>query len=147
MCCIACACSIVLEMKHHCNGTVWQAGAAEKGVPLYKHLADLAGNKQLVGSAPLLVGCRSVGGFAHVTWGRLNCRACTMAQDWARFGQPRSVQTFLRSGEWCGSCQGPQTFTLQVYGAARRNDTHTSVLDAILTVTAAVQAKQAAPNP
>ena len=25
-----------------------QAGAAEKGVPLYKHLADLAGNKQLV---------------------------------------------------------------------------------------------------
>lgn len=26
----------------------WQAGAAEKGVPLYKHIADLAGNKKLV---------------------------------------------------------------------------------------------------
>jgi hypothetical protein len=25
-----------------------QAGAAEKGVPLYKHIADLAGNKKLV---------------------------------------------------------------------------------------------------
>lgn len=26
-----------------------QAGAAEKGVPLYKHIADLAGNSKLVG--------------------------------------------------------------------------------------------------
>lgn len=25
-----------------------QAGAAEKGVPLYKHIADLAGNSKLV---------------------------------------------------------------------------------------------------
>jgi len=29
-----------------------QAGAAEKGVPLYKHLADLAGNKKLVLPVP-----------------------------------------------------------------------------------------------
>ena len=29
--------------------TVMQAGAAEKDVPLYKHLADLAGNTKLVG--------------------------------------------------------------------------------------------------
>ena len=26
-----------------------KAGAAEKGVPLYKHIADLAGNTKLVG--------------------------------------------------------------------------------------------------
>lgn len=26
----------------------YQAGAAEKGVPLYRHIADLAGNKKLV---------------------------------------------------------------------------------------------------
>lgn len=30
-----------------------QAGAAEKGVPLYKHLADLAGNPKLVSSCPV----------------------------------------------------------------------------------------------
>ncbi len=29
-----------------------QAGAAEKNVPLYKHLADLAGNKKLVLPVP-----------------------------------------------------------------------------------------------
>ena len=29
-----------------------QAGAAEKGVPLYQHLADLAGNKKLVLPVP-----------------------------------------------------------------------------------------------
>ena len=29
-----------------------QAGAAEKGVPLYKHLADLAGNKKLILPVP-----------------------------------------------------------------------------------------------
>ena len=28
---------------------VAKAGAAEKGVPLYKHIADLAGNSKLVG--------------------------------------------------------------------------------------------------
>jgi Enolase, N-terminal domain len=28
---------------------VAKAGAAEKGVPLYKHIADLAGNTKLVG--------------------------------------------------------------------------------------------------
>lgn len=28
-----------------------QAGAAERGVPLYRHLADLAGNSKLVGSS------------------------------------------------------------------------------------------------
>lgn len=31
---------------------VVQAGAAEKGVPLYQHLADLAGNKKLVLPVP-----------------------------------------------------------------------------------------------
>ena len=29
-----------------------QAGAAEKGVPLYKHLSDLAGNKKLILPVP-----------------------------------------------------------------------------------------------
>lgn len=29
-----------------------QAGAAEKGVPLYKHIADLAGNPKLVLPVP-----------------------------------------------------------------------------------------------
>jgi hypothetical protein len=31
---------------------VAKAGAAEKGVPLYKHIADLAGNTKLVHAAP-----------------------------------------------------------------------------------------------
>ena len=31
-----------------------QAGAAEKGVPLYRHIADLAGNKKLILPVPSL---------------------------------------------------------------------------------------------
>jgi hypothetical protein len=30
------------------DASLLQAGAAEKNVPLYKHIADLAGNKKLV---------------------------------------------------------------------------------------------------
>ena len=33
-----------------------KAGAAEKGVPLYKHIADLAGNTKLVRPLCLLLG-------------------------------------------------------------------------------------------
>ena len=36
------------HVRDHVRMCVVQAGAAEKGVPVYKHLADLAGNKQLV---------------------------------------------------------------------------------------------------
>ena len=31
-----------------------KAGAAEKGVPLYKHIADLCGNKQVVLPVPVI---------------------------------------------------------------------------------------------
>ena len=37
--------------------TLWcasQAGAAEKGIPLYKHIAELAGNTKLVRAPPQL---------------------------------------------------------------------------------------------
>lgn len=32
---------------------VCKAGAAEKGVPLYRHIADLAGNKELILPVPV----------------------------------------------------------------------------------------------
>lgn len=43
-----------------------QAGAAEKGVPLYKHIADLAGNSKLVSSG--LKG--TTRGRTYGSWGR-----------------------------------------------------------------------------
>jgi len=33
---------------------VFKAGAAEKGMPCYRHIADLAGNPELVPPAPSL---------------------------------------------------------------------------------------------
>ena len=69
--CLACACSAVSEhmqrrppcaflqppvQPHGCSlparAPAAQAGAAEKGVPLYKHIADLAGNTKLVLPVP-----------------------------------------------------------------------------------------------
>ncbi len=44
-----------------------QAGAAEKDVPLYKHLADLAGNAKLVTTLPTLAN-------QHLYQVILNCR-------------------------------------------------------------------------
>jgi enolase len=39
---------------HHYSLSSMQAGAAEKGVPLWKHIADLAGNKKVVLPVPSL---------------------------------------------------------------------------------------------
>lgn len=36
---------------------VCKAGAAEKGVPLYKHIADLCGNKKIVLPVPVSIIC------------------------------------------------------------------------------------------
>ena len=50
--------SVTWPLLHKANGMLsylqWlpQAGAAEKDVPLYKHLADLAGNKKLILPVP-----------------------------------------------------------------------------------------------
>lgn len=45
----ACVKPLAVLMRLWC---ISQAGAAEKDVPLYKHLADLAGNAKLVDHSP-----------------------------------------------------------------------------------------------
>lgn len=53
------ATSVCLPAKFGANSilgvslAICKAGAAEKGVPLYRHIADLAGNKDLVLPVPV----------------------------------------------------------------------------------------------
>ena len=47
-------CDLATQGQWNAELLAWlpQAGAAEKDVPLYKHLADLAGNKKLILPVP-----------------------------------------------------------------------------------------------
>lgn len=57
MCCVTA--SMFLPAKFGANSilgvslAICKAGAAEKGVPLYRHIADLAGNRDLVLPVPV----------------------------------------------------------------------------------------------
>lgn len=65
---VVCVCvceitSVCLPAKFGANSilgvslAICKAGAAEKGVPLYRHIADLAGNKDLVLPVPVSSSC------------------------------------------------------------------------------------------
>lgn len=56
-----------------------QAGAAEKGVPLYRHIADLAGNPKLVGRR----------GWSKCSW-----QLVVLGLGWA-LGMPSTCPLFL----------------------------------------------------
>ena len=55
---------------------VCKAGAAEKGVPLYRHIADLAGNKDVILPVPVSV-CLCVNERERDRWGEGEMRPHT----------------------------------------------------------------------
>lgn len=58
--------SVFLPAKFGANSilgvslAICKAGAAEKGVPLYRHIADLAGNRDLVLPVPVSPVCKNI---------------------------------------------------------------------------------------
>jgi len=76
-----------------------QAGAAEKGVPLYKHLSDLAGNKKLILPVPAfnIINGGSHAGNALAMQARRRLGACCLQARRASGRMDGTLQTRQRS--------------------------------------------------